>query len=116
MISGHDGGTGASPDVEILWNESEDKWTLTNNGTNYHEITRKFKKDILLTDASNSPTNTAFLFTHNLGTKDVTVQIYQTGTPYAQVEADVEHTSDNTTTIKFAAAPSDGEYRVVIVG
>ena len=107
---------GNSPDVEILWNESEDKWTLTNNGTNYHEITRKFKKDILLTDASNSPTNTAFLFTHNLGTKDVTVQIYQTGTPYAQVEADVEHTSDNTTTIKFAAAPSDGEYRVVIVG
>jgi len=107
---------GASPDVEILWNETEDKWTLTNNGTNYHEITRKFKKDILLTDASNSPTNTAFLFTHNLGTKDVTVQIYQTGTPYAQVEADVEHTSDNTTTIKFAAAPSDGEYRVVIVG
>jgi len=107
---------GASPDVEILWNESEDKWTLTNNGTNYHEITRKFKKDILLTDASNSPTNTAFLFTHNLGTKDVTVQIYQTGTPYAQVEADVEHTSDNTTTIKFAAAPSDGEYRLVIVG
>ena len=107
---------GTSADVEILWNESEDKWTLTNNGTNYHEITRKFKKDILLTDASNSPTNTAFLFTHNLGTKDVTVQIYQTGTPYAQVEADVEHTSDNTTTIKFAAAPSDGEYRVVIVG
>ena len=107
---------GASPDVEILWNETEDKWTLTNNGTNYHEITRKYKKDILLTDASNGPANTAFLFTHNLGTKDVTVQIYQTGTPYAQVEADVEHTSDNTTTIKFAAAPSDGEYRVVIVG
>ena len=107
---------GTSADVEILWNESEDKWTLTNNGTNYHEITRKFKKDILLADASNGPANTAFLFTHNLGTKDVTVQIYQTGTPYAQVEADVEHTSDNTTTIKFAAAPSDGEYRVVIVG
>ena len=107
---------GASADVEVLWNETEDKWTLTNNGTNYHEITRKFKKDILLTDASNSPTNTAFLFTHNLGTRDVSVQIYQTGTPYAQVEADVERTSDNTTTIKFAVAPSDGEYRLVIVG
>jgi hypothetical protein len=107
---------GASPDVEILWNETEDKWTLTNNGTNYHEITRKFKKDILLADATNAPANTAFLFTHNLGTRDVSVQIYQTGTPYAQVEADVEHTSDNTTTIRFAAAPSDGEYRLVIVG
>jgi hypothetical protein len=107
---------GASADVEVLWNETEDKWTLTNNGTNYHEITRKFKKDILLADATNSPTNTAFLFTHNLGTRDVSVQIYQTGTPYAQVEADVERTSDNTTTIKFAVAPSDGEYRLVIVG
>jgi hypothetical protein len=107
---------GASADVEVLWNETEDKWTLTNNGTNYHEITRKFKKDILLADATNSPTNTAFLFTHNLGSRDVSVQIYQTATPYAQVEADVERTSDNTTTIKFAVAPSDGEYRLVIVG
>ena len=106
---------GDRPDVEVLWNETNDNWTLTNNGTNYHEITRKFKKDILLVDAISSG-SAAFLFTHNLGTKDVAVQIYQTTTPYAQVEADVEHTSENTTTIKFAVAPSDGEYRVVIVG
>ena len=106
---------GNSPDVEILWNETDDKFTLTNNGTNYHEITRKFKKDILLVDAISSG-SAAFLFTHNLGTKDVAVQLYQTATPYAQVEADVEHTSENTTTVKFAVAPSDGEYRVVIVG
>ena len=107
---------GDSADVEILWNETTDQWTLTNNGTNYHEITRKWKKNIQLTDATNSPTDTHFTFTHNLGTKDVTVQIYQTASPYAQVEADVEHTSDNTTTVKFAAAPADGEYRLVIVG
>jgi len=107
---------GDSADVEILWNETTDQWTLTNNGTNYHEITRKWKKSIDLTDATNSPSNTHFTFTHNLGTKDVTVQIYQTASPYAQVEADVEHTSDNTTTVKFAAAPADGEYRLVIVG
>jgi hypothetical protein len=107
---------GTSADVEILWNETEDKFTLTNNGTNYHEIARKFKKNILLTDATNSPTNTSFLFTHNLGTKDVAIHIYQTSTPFAQVEADVEHTSDNTATIKFAAAPADGEYRLVVVG
>lgn len=107
---------GDEADVEILWNEASDQWTLTNNGTNYHEITRKFKKGILLADSINSPTDTHFLFTHNLGSQDVTVQIYQTASPYAQVEADVEHTSVNTTTVKFAAAPSDGEYRIVIVG
>lgn len=107
---------GDSADVEILWNETSDQWTLTNNGVNYHEITRKYKKNILLTDATNPGTDTHFLFTHNLGTRDVAVQIYQTASPYAQVEADVEHTSDNTTTIKFASAPADGEYRLVIVG
>ena len=29
---------GTSPDVEILWNETSDNWTLTNDGTNYHAI------------------------------------------------------------------------------
>jgi hypothetical protein len=29
---------GASPNVYLLWNESSDKWTLTNDGTNYYNI------------------------------------------------------------------------------
>jgi len=57
-----------------------------------------------------------YTVTHNLGTKDVTVHIYENGSPYAQVEADVEHTTNNTLTIKFATAPSSNQYRVVVVG
>ena len=53
---------------------------------------------------------------HNLGTKDVTVQIFENNTSYAQVEADVEHTSENYVRINFASAPTSNEYRVVIVG
>ena len=100
---------GTSSDVEILWNESDDKWTLTNNGSNYHAIARKHSEILTL----NSTTHPV---THNLGTKDVVVSIYEVATPYAEVLADVEHTSDLSVTIKFAVAPASGEYKVVVVG
>jgi len=100
---------GDSSDVEILWNETLDQWQLTNNGANYHEITRKYK-------ATLSTSATSYSISHNLGTQDVVVQIYEVASPYQQVFADVEHTDANTTTIKFASAPSAGEYRAVIIG
>ena len=59
---------------------------------------------------------TSFNVTHNFGTKDVTVHVYDNSSPYAQVEADVEHANNNYVTIKFAAAPTTDQYRVVIVG
>jgi len=100
---------GDSPDVEILWNESTDSWTLTNNGTNYHAITRKYVETL-------STSATSYTVTHNLGTADVLVQISETASPYAKVEADVELTSTSAVTIKFATAPSAGEYKVVVIG
>lgn len=59
---------------------------------------------------------TSYTVTHNLETKDVTINIYDNSSPYAQVEADVEHTTNNTATIKFAIAPTTDKYRVVVVG
>ena len=54
--------------------------------------------------------------THNFGTKDVTVHIYENASAYTQVEADVEHYDTNTIRLKFAVAPTTDQYRVVIVG
>jgi hypothetical protein len=59
---------------------------------------------------------TSIALTHNLGTRDVTVHIYDNSSPYAQLEADVEHTDTNNVTVKFAVAPTTNQYRVVIVG
>jgi hypothetical protein len=59
---------------------------------------------------------TSIALTHNLGSRDVTVHIYDNASPYAQVEADVEHTDSNNVTVKFAVAPTTNQYRVVIVG
>jgi hypothetical protein len=100
---------GTSTDVEILWNETSDQWTLTNDGTNYHEITRKYKTTL-------NTSATSYSIAHNLGTKDIVTAIYEVASPYAQIEADVEHTSDSVVTIRFAVAPAIGEYRVVVIG
>lgn len=59
---------------------------------------------------------TSISIEHGFGTRLVTVQIFESSSPYAQVEADVEHTDTDTVTVKFASAPTTGEYEVVIVG
>jgi len=100
---------GTSADVEILWNETADQWTLTNDGTNYHEITRKYKTTL-------NTSATSYIVDHNLGTKDVVVSIYEVASPFAEILTDVEHTSDTAVTLKFAVAPASGEYRVVVIG
>jgi hypothetical protein len=102
---------GDGADVEILWNETSDNWTLTNNGTNYHAIARKYAADL-----ANPDTLTSLVITHNLGSDDVTVQVFETAGTKALVETDVERTSANTITLKFASAPASGAYRVVITG
>jgi hypothetical protein len=102
---------GDSADVEILWNETSDNWTLTNNGTNYHAVARKYAENL-----ANPDTLAALVVTHNLGSDDVTVQVFETAGLKALVETDVERTSANTITLRFATAPASGAYRVVITG
>lgn len=56
---------------------------------------------------------TSFTLTHSLGTRDVTVLIYDNAT-YEQVYADVVMTSTSVVTVTFATAPASNAYRVVI--
>lgn len=103
---------GDSADVSILWNETSDMWTLTNDGTNYHSVARKHSADITGTGSA-----TSFTITHNLGSRDVQIQVYDAASPYDTVEVDVERTNTTTATIRFATAPIVGaNYRVVVVG
>jgi hypothetical protein len=100
---------GTSTNTSIIWNETDDKWTLTNNGANYHAITRKYVETL-------STSATSYTVTHNLGSSDVLVQVSEVASPYSKVETDVELTSDSVVTIKFATAPSSGAYKVVVIG
>jgi len=106
---------GTSSDVEILWRESAGSnqaattWGLTNDGTNYHSITRKY------TTTVGNGSLTQVPVTHNLGTRAVTVQVYDTST-FDTVECDVVRTSTSVVTLGFTVAPAAGAYTVVIVG
>ena len=100
---------GDGADVEILWNETNDNWTLSNNGTNYHPITRKFSSTI------GNGSLTQIPVTHNLDTRIVTVEVYDSAT-YNTVECDVVRTSTTVVTLGFTVAPAAGAYTVVIVG
>lgn len=82
---------------------------VTNDTANGYGV-RKYAQ--LIGDAS----ATYFYVEHGLNTRSVTVQVFQSGTPYAQVEADVEHTDIDGVTIRFATAPSSSEYEVVVIG
>lgn len=58
---------------------------------------------------------TSFLVTHNLASLDVIVGVYLVSTGM-QVIVDCVHTSTNTATITFTAAPATAAYRVVVLG
>ena len=74
---------GTSADTEILWREAAGSyqaattWGLTNDGTNYHSIARKWSSNITTTEVSPF----TFAATHNLGTRDVSVALYSNSAP-----------------------------------
>ena len=98
-----------------MWREAQGSyqaattWGLTNNGTDYHAITRKFSGPV------GNGTLTQIPVTHKLGARDVTVQVYDSNT-YDTVECDVVRTSADIVTLGFTVAPAAGAYTVVIVG
>jgi hypothetical protein len=60
--------------------------------------------------------NTTYTVTHNLGTRDVQVTVYDNSSPYAEVMVDVQHTSTTAIAVLFSVAPTSNQYRVVVQG
>ena len=59
---------------------------------------------------------TSYTITHNLGTRDVQVTVYDNSSLYAEVICDVNHATTNTITLLFSVAPTSNQYRVVVQG
>ena len=59
---------------------------------------------------------TAFVLTHNLGTRDLDVAVAQTGGTFDRVLCEVEFTSVNSVTVRVNAAPAAGALRATILG
>lgn len=57
---------------------------------------------------------TSFAIEHNLGSRDVIVQMYDNAT-YETVYTDTVRTDTNTVTVSFTSAPTTNQYRVLII-
>ena len=73
---------------------------------------RKLKFSVDVGDGS----ATQYTVTHNLGTRDVHVAVFRNSGAFDEVGCDVEHTTTNTITLRFASAPASNAYRCVVVG
>lgn len=71
-------------------------------------VVQKYASDI------GDGSTTSIVVTHNLGTKDVTVAVYDNTTPWGEVYPEVRHTSTTQVTLVFAVAPTTNQYRVVV--
>ena len=102
---------GTVTNVALRWNETTDIWELTKDGSNYYEIQTVGESTYATTIGDNS--NTSFTVTHNLGTKDVIVQLYDLSSNDT-VYADVVRTSTSVVTVSFGSAPATNDIRVLV--
>lgn len=100
-------------DAEMYFDNTNGVWKVKNGATDdlqTHQVARKYSVAI------GDGIETSLVVTHNLNTRDVTVTVRETGSPYAVVFPDIEMTSVDTITVKFATAPTENQYTVVVVG
>lgn len=112
---------GDDANVSLFWDESEDKWTITNTAGTYQILQSvggtTFKVDLDATETSVTKSTNTYTVTHSLGTKDVIIQVMDIsgGTPtYETVFTENQRPTINTVTIAFANTVTDGDYRVLI--
>lgn len=109
---------GDDDNVAIIWDETNNRWTFTNDGLTYQNILLASEVESTVTDREYSESigdgaTTSYTVTHNLNTRDVIVQLFDNST-YDTVFADVERTTVNTLTVSFASAPSLNDIRVLV--
>jgi len=102
---------GTSDNVVFRWNEGTDIWELTKDGTDYYEVQTVGESTFAASIGDGSATSIAV--THNLGSQDVIVQLYDNSS-LDTVYADVVRTSTSVVTIDFASAPATNDIRVLI--
>jgi hypothetical protein len=105
---------GARKDAELIFDNSLGRWVTTGGTVTGELVTAPIANKV--TAKLGDGTKTSFVVTHNLKTRDLVVTIRENASPYAQVITDVEFTTEDTITVKFAVAPTNEQYSITIVG
>tara|TARA_X000001382_G_C3158855_1_gene175560 strand:- start:130 stop:1176 length:1047 start_codon:yes stop_codon:yes gene_type:complete len=105
VFSGTAGTLVANLEGNVTGNITGEVSTLSNH---FHKVA------LADSESSVSKTGNTYTITHNLGTRDVLVQVTRVGTPYDTVYVDVERLLTSTVKISFGAAVTDGDYKVLV--
>lgn len=105
---------GASEAYDTL-KEIEEKLKSSDNARDLINNAVKDKAGKVAKDIGDG-TATEFTISHNLNTQDVVITVRENNAPFTQVITDIEVTDANNIKVKFAKAPAQNEYRVIIVG
>lgn len=101
-------------DAELFYDDSDSVWKVTDGAVTGTLITSAIARKVVAAIGDGAETN--YVITHNLNSRDLSVTIRETASAYALVYTDVEMTSVNTITVKFATAPTSSQYTVTIIG
>lgn len=133
---------GDDPNRQLKWNETTDRWEIQANDGNFYAIQyvdgSSPVQSVASADSSVTVTNTSgavdlavnnakysyastigngsstsYVVTHNLGSRDVEVQLFDL-VSYETVISDVVRTTTNTITVSFTTAPTTGSIRVLV--
>lgn len=105
---------GASEEFDTL-KEIEEKLKSSDNARDLINNVAKSKAGKVAKDIGDG-TATEFTVSHNLNTQDVVITVRENNAPFTQVITDIEVTDANNIKVKFAKAPVQNEYRVIVIG
>lgn len=103
---------GTSTNVGVIWNEATDRWQFTNDGVTYHNIPIGPDNTQDSYSTTLTATSGAQSVTHNLGSRKVIVQLYDSVT-YETLYADIVRTSLNVVTVTFVSTPPNAVIAMV---
>lgn len=100
-------------DAKFYFDQSTGLWKVTDGATG-DLTTSQVARKASFTVGNGSDTD--IVLTHNLGTRDVAVEVYRNTSPYDKVVVDNERTSVDSVTLKFLSAPTSNQYKAVVTG
>ena len=106
---------GTEANVQFRWNEADDDWEFQAYNHAGTPALTTYKVPTTYVTSIGDGTNTSYTVTHNLGSRDVTVQLYDNSS-YDTVYADIVRTDTNTLTISFSSnsIPASNDIRVLV--
>ena len=104
---------GDAANVLFQWNETADDWEFQAYNHAGTPALTTYKVPTTFSASIGDGSALAYAVTHNLGSKDVIVQLYDVSS-FDTVYADVVRTSTEVVTVTFAVAPISNDIRVLI--